>query len=107
MAQIVQFRAPFGARRQPPRAPKHEVHIRVADGHPFTRWMAQYAVQRAAAFSALRGFTDALVGRGGWHRFLVSHHLIARMVRDLEPLFASGSVRLVIDRKEIRRRRSA
>ncbi len=35
------------------------------------RWLAQFAVQRAGSFRALRGFTDAAAAVGRWHSFEV------------------------------------
>lgn len=86
---------------------RHRVWIKIIDKrHPkLTRWIAQFAIQRAASFRALDGFTDAAVRAGKWHGFYVSHRLLARFAaRDLAPLVSEGLVRVEIDGEEMEAR---
>ena len=89
---------------------EHDVWIKVVDKrHPKqTRWLVQFAINRARGFPANKGFTDASVRAGKWHNVTIRESLLARFaVRDLGPLIADGLIWVEIDEKELRARESA
>lgn len=84
--------------------PKHQVRLRVTDPHfpEETRWDVQRPVQNAGGFRALSGFDDRCARAGRWHTFKVSHRLVARFARQIEPYAARGHVEVKIDGKPVR-----
>jgi hypothetical protein len=75
-----------------------------------TRWLAQWAIQNAASFRALKGFTDASVARGRVHHFSVRRTRLARrFVAEISELISTGRVIVEIDGNQVRTltRRSA
>jgi hypothetical protein len=67
------------------------------------RWFAQFAVQRAGSFRALRGFTDAAAAAGRWHSFEVGRTFrIGRLLRDAEPLILDRRLVVEIDGERVR-----
>lgn len=90
-----------------PKRRHHHVWVKVVDqDHPTrTRWIVQFAIQRAASFKGTRGFTDKAVRAGRWHDFYVSAQLLSRFAaRDLAPLVEDGLVRVEIDGREMEAR---
>ena len=56
------------------------------------------AMQRAASFRCLNGFTDEVACRRGWHEFEVSRtSLIRRFLLDIERLVIEGRASVQID----------
>ncbi len=91
------------------KAVKHSVRVRVTDEYypEETRWDVQRPVQNAGSFKALRGFDDACARAGTWHSFQVSHRLISRFGRQIEPYAARGQVEVRIDGQPLRLVRKA
>ena len=90
----------------------HSVRVEVVDQRRprRTRWLTQWAIQNAASFRALKGFTDASVARGRAHRFSVSRtRLVRRFLAEISELIAAGRVIVEIDGNVVRAlaRRSA
>jgi len=83
---------------------KHRVRLRVTDPHfpEETRWDVQRPVQNAGSFGALKGFNDRCARAGRWHAFDVSHRLVSRFARQIEPYAARGQVEVKIDGKPVR-----
>lgn len=90
----------------------HSVRVEIVDQKRprRTRWLTQWAIQNAASFRALKGFTDASVARGRAHRFSVSRtRLVRRFLAEISELIAAGRVIVEIDGNVVRAlvRRSA
>ncbi|MDB5518645.1 MAG: hypothetical protein JWQ17_5403 [Tardiphaga sp.] len=90
----------------------HSVRVEVVDQRRprRTRWLTQWAIQNAASFRALKGFTDESVARGRAHRFSVGRtRLVRRFVAEIADLIAAGRVIVEIDGTLVRAlvRRSA
>jgi hypothetical protein len=90
----------------------HFVRLQIIDQNRprRTRWIAQWAIQNAAPFRALKGFTDASVARGRAHRFSVNRtRLVRRYVAEISGLIAAGRVIVEVDGAVVRvlARRSA
>jgi hypothetical protein len=90
----------------------HSVRVAIIDqSRPRrTRWLTQWAIQNAASFRALKGFTDASVARGRVHRFSASRtQLVRRFVAEIGELIAAGRVIVEVDGTVVRvfARRSA
>jgi len=67
------------------------------------RWYAQFAIQRAASFRALRGFDDMAAQNQRWHSFEVSRtFLIRRFLRDVEWLVVAGRIDVKVDGTRLR-----
>ncbi|PTE09715.1 hypothetical protein [Mesorhizobium helmanticense] len=83
---------------------KHRVRLRVTDGaYPEeTRWDVQRPIQNAGSFRALNGFDDRCARSGRWHAFEVSHRLISRFARQIEPYAARNQVEVRIDGQAVR-----
>ncbi|MBI5131266.1 MAG: hypothetical protein HZA66_17655 [Rhodopseudomonas palustris] len=78
----------------------HLVRVEIVDQRRprRTRWLTQWAIQNAASFRALKGFTDASVARGRVHRFSVNRtRLVRRFVAEISELIADGRVIVEID----------
>lgn len=101
MAKIISFPksstyAPLKVRT----AGRHKVSVRVADRQRTeeARWHLQFAMQRAASFRCLAGFTDKAARSGVWHTFHVAQTFrIKRFLRDIEQLVGDGRVIVKID----------
>ena len=79
---------------------RHTISVRINDRvHPSeARWHLQFAMQRAASFRCLSGFTDVVARRGGWHRFKVNRtDLARRFLIDIERLVIEGRASVVVD----------
>jgi hypothetical protein len=106
MAQILKFPskytyAPVRARN----GQRHRVTITVVDRRrpKKTRWEAQWAVQRAASFRGLRGFTDLGARAHAPHTFVVfGVRLLTRFLRDVEQLVRDGRVAIEVDGLRVR-----
>jgi hypothetical protein len=90
----------------------HSVRVEVIDQRRprRTRWLTQWAIQNAASFRALAGFTDESVSRGHAHRFSVGRtRLVRRFVAEVAELIAAGRIIVEIDGAVVRplARRSA
>ena len=84
---------------------RHDVWVRITDQKrpEEARWFAQFAVQRAASFRALSGFTDAAAAAGYWHRFEIGRTFrIRRFLRDVEPLILDRRLVVEIDGARVR-----
>lgn len=98
MAQIIPLRPRLRPYRWFRRG-KRRITLRVTDRRrpKRTRWISQWAMARAAGFAAYSGFTDRAARAGHTHSFVVSNRLLARFVRDVEPLVLNGRIAVEID----------
>lgn len=104
MAQILTFKkSPFAPLHVRQGAP-YRISITVLDlKRPRkTRWQAQFAVQRAAGFRALKGFTDWLARQHVRHAFKIrTKRLLDRFLRDVAELVADGRVEILVDGRPV------
>lgn len=113
MAQILRF--PSSAAYAPVRVRsggQHNVRIVICDARrpEEARWHMQWAIQRAASFRALDGFTNRMARRGLSHHFVIGRtRLLRRFLTDIEELVSSRRVIVEIDGRAVTtmRRRSA
>lgn len=101
MAQIIKFPTAVSYTTLRVRGgSQHAVSVCIVDfARPRrTRWHLQYAMQRAASFRCLKGFTDKVARRHGWHRFKVSRtNLLRRFLLDIEQLVRESRVFVEVD----------
>jgi hypothetical protein len=101
MAQILSF--PTSLRLAPisiKSSARHAVDVRILDSNApeEARWHLQLAIQNAASFRALKGFTDALARSGGWHSFQIKKAFrVRRFIRQIDRLILEGRVIVKID----------
>jgi hypothetical protein len=84
---------------------QHDISVRVLDTvrPEEARWHLQFAMQRAASFQCLDGFTDHAARRGTWHDFKVRQtKLLHRFVRDIDTLVHDGRVAVEVDGMRVR-----
>jgi hypothetical protein len=102
MAKILQFPSYQSIRIKQRR--DHHVVIRVIDRvhAERTRWRAQYAVQRAASFKALKGFTDRAARRGQSHSFVIrGSRRTRRFLDDVRWLIVNRRIEVEVDGRTI------
>jgi hypothetical protein len=82
---------------------KLNVDVRIIDRQKpkHARWMTQFAIQRTAGYSALKGFTDSAAMRHLWHSFQLDPRLEPRFKREMLELVTDGRVDLRIDGQKI------
>ncbi|RWD50402.1 MAG: hypothetical protein EOS25_07365 [Mesorhizobium sp.] len=86
-------------------APKglHSIRLRVLDDRnpSYTRWKAQFHVQSARGFPALKGFTDANARRHRWHSFAVKTGKLPAFTRGMQSMVNRGVIEMRIDGKAV------
>lgn len=108
MAQIIRFPKPvaYNTIRLPKRK-HHEIWLRILDRlrPEEARWHMQFAMQRAASFKCLAGFTDGAARRRKWHEITVRAELLPRFLMDIERLVVEGRVVVIVDDVRVSARR--
>lgn len=106
MAKIIQFPSAVSYTALRVRGgARHDVLVRVLDSRrpKEARWHLQFAIQRAASFRALRGFTDLAARRQLWHAFTINRtQLLRRFLIDVEALVAASRIAIVVDGTRVR-----
>ena len=106
MAQIIKFPSAVAYKTVRVRSrARHVVWVRILDRlHPEeARWHLQFAMQRAASFRCLEGFTDDLARRREWHMFAIGEtRLVRRFLIDIERLVMEGRIAIEIDNVRVR-----
>jgi hypothetical protein len=78
----------------------HTLRVKIIDQNrpQRTRWLVQWAIQNAASFRALKGFSDASVAQKRSHRFSVRRtRLVRRFINEISELVAVGRVIVEVD----------
>ena len=79
---------------------RHSIRIRIVDERrpEEARWQMQFAIQNAAGYQALLGFTNEAARKQDWHKLVVRRKtLLMRFLRQAETLIATERVIVKVD----------
>ena len=103
MGEVIWFRS-----RSVPTNRKGYIPISIwvtdADEPERTRWIAQFEIQNAASFRALKQFTDTRARNGTRHPFSCAPDRLNDFIAKIEPLIDAGRVRVEVAGVRVRAR---